>query len=150
MQTEYFASENLYPYLDETILTKYDVEKAIATIERLASDEKINITTLQISEVPIPPEKSLTFAQTEHSPFGLVITVNGDFEQIKSFLLKITNKRPLFNIDSVDLTGPTPDTPRDYLIATIRLQAYYYGPAKKSATDEDGSTEKKSSEESAL
>lgn len=136
VQTEYFALEQFYPLLDQTVLTNYDVEKVIATIERQASDEQLNISGIQVNTIPLPETEEIEFNRKEEQPFNVTVTVNGEFEQIKTFLLELTKKRPLLRIDSVDLSGPTPEDPRDYLSATIRMEAFFYGKKPPSASDE--------------
>lgn len=139
VQNEYFSLQDQFKLLDESVPSVISFEKILPVIEKTASDLQVSISSLQVTQVPLTPLKDPSFGSKVPLVSNITVTISGDFSQIKNFIDKLGTLRPLFTIDSVAVTSGSKEEARDFLSATIRVQAHYYGtePVKKDAAPKE-------------
>ena len=137
VQNEYFSLQNQFFLLDEAVPDKITFKTILQTIEKTASDMKITISTLQIKEVPFASLEEVVFTKKNPTVIDLTVNVSGSYTEVRDFIDRLSNLRPLFTIDSVSVsTAGTDQTESDFLNATIRIQAHYYSDQKPKKDDE--------------
>lgn len=122
-QSEYAALGPQLLLLEESIPSKPDVVKTLKIIEKLATENKVIITSLSLPQVPEPnASASASLAQTALS---IQVSVTGDYPAIRQYAESLLTSRRLLQIETVNFTLNEKRGSRS-LSATLQLSAPYY------------------------
>lgn len=135
VQTEYNSAQTRLTLLDEAIPPTPRFEEAIKIIERLASDNRLVISSMRVPEIPQEPEEEVEFAKKERVSLPITVTVVGDYPAIRQFVEDIQENRRSFVVDTI-IFSVSDQREQKKLSATITLNMQYYG---KSADKAAGS-----------
>ncbi len=125
-QSEYLKLESRLQVLDISIPTNPNVIETLKIIERLASEQKITINSLNINDVPKDVASDISFDKLERRNLKFNVTVGGEFPAIRAFIASLMTSQRSFLIEKVtfaisDVRG------LKRLDANISLAAPYYG-----------------------
>lgn len=127
VQNEFFSLQDQFYVLEEAVPTTISFEKILPVIEKTASDLQISITSMQILDVPLTPLEELPFKEKVPGVINMTVTISGSYSQIRDFISELGKLRPILTIDSVAVTSGSQEEVQDFLSATIRIQAHYFG-----------------------
>jgi Tfp pilus assembly protein PilO len=125
-QSEYLGAEDRLAVLDEALPSKPGIIEVVKTIEKIASNRNVAITSLNITEVPQEPTEPPPFDKTSRQNISLAITITGDYLTIRQFIEEIKNVRRSFVIDTV-VFATNQEQGITTLRATITLSLPYFG-----------------------
>lgn len=135
VQTEYYTLQEQFPALDQVIPTVPNADRFLQILEKVASENRLSITSLQMKEVPqVPIEAETSFSKLQPNSSIVTISISGEYSGIKSFIKTINASQPLMTVDSISFTNSKKSDSTLGLVATINLQIHYYD--KKSETKE--------------
>ncbi len=125
-QAEYLKVEQRLGVLETNIPTNPQVIENLKIIEKLASEQKITINNLTISDVPKDIPGDTGFDKLERRNLKFTVTVGGEFPAIRAFIASLMTSQRSFLIEKVtfainDVRG------LKRLDASIALAAPYYG-----------------------
>jgi hypothetical protein len=103
-----------------------DLILTLKIIEKLASEQKIIITSINLNDVPKEIEATTDYSSLERQNLKFTISVSGDFPAIRAFVNSLMESRRSFLIEKItfsinDLRG------LKRLEANISVLAPYYG-----------------------
>lgn len=125
-QSEYLKLEPRLPTLDLAIPTNPDLIRTLKIIEKIASDQKITITSLTISDVPKEIPGDTGFTQLQRQNLTFTVGVSGEFPAIREFVGQLLASQRSFVIDKIVFTiNDVRGLKR--LDANITISAPYYG-----------------------
>lgn len=125
-QAEYLKLESRLGVLAVHIPMNPNVVETLKIIEKLASDQKITISTLNINDVPKDVAEDVAFSKLERRNLKFNVTVGGEFPAIRSFIAALMESQRSFLIEKVTFTiNDVRGLKR--LDATITVSAPYYG-----------------------
>ncbi len=147
VSTEYFSLQDRLYLVDEIIPETAHSEKALRMVEKVASNNSLVITTLQLKAIPPAETTPLSFNQKQPVSLAISTSVEGEYANIRAFLEEIGTLRPLFTVTNIHFTQAQLEEGNTSLMATFTVQAHYYG----AGTDiEDNAGPTGASEEVAL
>ncbi|HCC84584.1 MAG TPA: hypothetical protein DEP87_02790 [Candidatus Pacebacteria bacterium] len=125
-QSEYLKLESRLKILETAIPTNPDLIRTLKIIEKLASEQKIPISSLAISDVPKEISTETDFNKLERRNLNFSITVGGEFPTIRAFIAELMQSQREFMINKVtfiinDVRG------LKRLDAMISISVPYYG-----------------------
>lgn len=126
VQTQYLAEKDKFTLLEESIPTQPKFEEALKIIEKIASDNKIVIQSMQVNEIPSDAEDNIPFEQKERISVPISVSVEGDFISIRSFVEDIKNNRRILLVDSI-LFSVSENREVKKLRANITINMQYFG-----------------------
>ena len=147
VQTEYYTLQDQFPLLDDIIPSVPNPDRLLQIIEKIASENQISITSMQMKEVPFPEENDLSFSQKQPTTTALTISITGEYAAIKTFIKTINNSKPLITVDSISFVNSTKNNTTLGLVATIHAEAHYY---TASADNKESSNQSESTDEISL
>lgn len=125
-QSEYLRLEPRLGVLDTNIPTNPNIIETLKIIEKLASDQKITINTLNIPDVPKDVAPDMGFASLERRNLKFSVTVGGEFPAIRAFIGSLMTSQRSFLVEKITFTiNDVRGLKR--LDANISLAAPYYG-----------------------
>lgn len=125
-QAEYLKLEPRLGVLEVNIPTNPDVVETLKIIEKLASEQKITISSLNITDVPKDVMGEVAFEKLERRNLKFNVTVGGEFPAIRAFIGSLMASQRSFLIEKVTFTiNDVRGLKR--LDANISLAAPYYG-----------------------
>lgn len=127
-QTEYLSIESELDYLEEALPTEPDVVTDLKIIEKLASENSIIITALNVSRFPDTSSESekLTVSDYKRQSLPVVVTVQADYRSIRSFVESLKKNRRSFQVESV-VFNLQKNRSQETLSASITLDLPYFG-----------------------
>jgi len=125
-QAEYLQFQPQLPELDQAIPTNTDLIQTLKIVEKVASEQKVTINSLTISDVPkdIPANTDFTRLQRQNLTFA--VSLSGEFPAIRGFVDGLLQSRRSFVIDKITFTINDVRGLRR-LDATVTVTAPYYG-----------------------
>lgn len=124
-QAQYNDVDTRLSILDIAVPTTPQFQQAVLIIEKIASDNKVSITSLQAKEVPKEPTVDIPFEQKSRVARPLILSVTGDYASIRQLVENIQNSQRTLLIDSVIFTIAEQRS-RKVLQATITVNVPYY------------------------
>ncbi len=127
VQAEYLQLEDRLVVLDEAIpATQPEFDKNLKIIEKIASDNQLVISSIQVSEIPKDEDPEIEFSQRQRITVPISVTVTGDYLKIKSFIDQLGENRRALIVESVVFSvNETRDTKS--LRANVVINMHYYG-----------------------
>lgn len=126
VQTEYLALQTRLGVLDQAIPSQPKLEEALKIIEKLASDHRLVINTMRLTEIPDENPADLPFNQQERISLPLTVSVVGDYLSIKGFLDELQANRRALIVDSV-IFSVSEERQTRLLKASITISIQYFG-----------------------
>jgi Tfp pilus assembly protein PilO len=130
IQTQYLSLGDRINVLDEAIPAKPKFEEALRIIERLASDRKLIINSIQVNEVPPAQEEDVPFSQKERKNLPVSVSVTGDYNTIRNFTEDLKNYRRALIVDSI-MFSVNEEKNQKKLSANITINIQYFGSKAK-------------------
>lgn len=126
VQSQYLASKNELVVLDEALPSSPELIKTLKIIEKVASETKLVITSLKISELPPEkPNQTSTSGKFVKKSYHSSVTVEGDYQSIREFVERIQLSRKVLVTEAIDFSlSDSQGTKR--LIATITISSHYF------------------------
>lgn len=144
IQTQYLSLGDQILVLDEAIPAKPKFEEALRVIEKIASERKLVINSIQVNEVPAAQEEDIPFSQKERKNLPVSVMVSGDYLTIRNFVEDLKNYRRALIVDSI-IFSVNEERNQKKLTANITINIQFFGskvkgaaipPAKAAATDQ--------------
>lgn len=101
VQGQYAQLETRTGVLDESIPSQPFFKDALKTIEKIASDNKLVIASINAPEVPEEVVATGSIDQLERVSLPLIVTVTGDYPTIRAFVEAIRQARRSMIVDDV-------------------------------------------------
>lgn len=125
-QVEYAAIRDELYLLDQAIPIESDIVSTLKTVEKIASDSKIIITSMAIVEMPTTAPAGTEFANLERKSIPIRMNIVGDYPSIRTFVENLISNRKVFVTDGITLSVSEKNTSKT-LQATISINIPYYG-----------------------
>ncbi len=122
-QSEFAALGSQLTLLEEAVPSEPQVIKTLKIIEKLATENKVIITSLSLSQVPEPSESASATLKQEALPIQVAVT--GDYPAIRQFAESLLDSRRLLHIETINFSLNEKRGSRS-LSATLQLSAPYY------------------------
>jgi Tfp pilus assembly protein PilO len=126
VQNEYLVVENRLEVLDEAIPNQPELETTLKIIEKVASDNDLVITSVQVQELPQPTDETIPFEDKERVSLPINVIVAGEYTAIRNFIDDLNNSRRALIVDSIVFSVSQERESRK-LRATITVNMQYYG-----------------------
>lgn len=126
VQTIYNNLENRLFLIDQAIPSQPQVENVLKLIEKVASEEEIVISTIQLKEIPKDSSADVTFEQKSKISVPINVSVIGDYQAIKNFTQRIISLRRALVIDSI-IFSVSEERGVKKLQANITINMQYFG-----------------------
>lgn len=125
-QTEYLKIEPRLGILNFAIPINPDIVLTLKIIEKIASEQKIIISAINLSNVPKEFDATTDFVDLTRKNLDFTVSVSGDFPAIREFVNSLMQSRRSFLIEKIifivsDVRGVK------RLEANISVSAPYYG-----------------------
>jgi Tfp pilus assembly protein PilO len=124
-QSEYLTLESRLGVLDEALPSKPDLVRNLKLIEKIASDNRVLITSISIGEIPPESDDTVPFANLKRQNMTMSVAVVGDYPSIRTFVEKLQESRRAIIVDTVNFTLDEGRNSRR-LRATITINLPYY------------------------
>jgi Tfp pilus assembly protein PilO len=118
--------ENRLEVLDEAIPNQPELETTLKIIEKVASDNDLVITSVQVQELPQPTDETIPFEDKERVSLPINVIVAGEYTAIRNFIDDLNNSRRALIVDSIVFSVSQERESRK-LRATITVNMQYYG-----------------------
>jgi Tfp pilus assembly protein PilO len=138
-QNEYLAAQDRLGVLDEAIPSTPKFEEAVLIIEKIASDNKLLISSMDAKEVPKEPDDKVDIDAQKRVSRPILVTVTGDYPTIRHFIEDLRNSQRTLIVSSVIFTTYE-DEGGKKLRATITVEVQYFGLDNQKAADTTGKT----------
>jgi hypothetical protein len=125
-QTEYISVEDLLPVLDEAISSSPEIIKNAKIIEKVATDNKVVIRNMNVTELPQNTPNNIPFTQRSKQNLSFSTSIYGDYTAIRGFVETLRKSRKSFVIDSVVFALEEKKGSRQ-LTANITINIPYFG-----------------------
>jgi Tfp pilus assembly protein PilO len=125
-QAQYANIQDQLAVLDQAIPPTPRLGEAVAIMEKLASEDKLLIKSLQSNEVPREDSTATGSAEKTRISKPITITVEGDYPTIRKFVTDLQGVRRAFVIDSV-VFSLTDEQGAKTLNAGITVNLQYFG-----------------------
>ncbi len=132
VQGEYAALQDRLIVLDQAIPPTPRFEEALAIIEKVASEQKIAISSIQAKEVPKEDDGGVSFSQKVRVSRPVSVTVVGDYPSIRQFTQALRETQRTMTVDSIVFTLAE-ERGKRRLRATITISIHYFGVDKATA-----------------
>lgn len=126
IQPIYHSLENRIFLLDQAIPTQPEFSSVLKTIEKIASDQQVVISNIQVKEIPKIAPEEIAFSQKKRVSLPVVISIIGDYESIKNFVQHIINLRRSLIVDSI-IFSVSEERGIKKLNANITINMQYFG-----------------------
>lgn len=124
-QSQYEVIRPQLPVLDSAIPSTPQFEQAILIIEKIASESRISIVSLQSKEIPKEPIQDVPFDQKARVARPVLLIVTGDYQSIRQLVENIQNSRRALIVDSVIFNTVEQNTKKT-LQATITINVPFF------------------------
>ena len=124
-QVSYLAIQDRLVVLDEAIPTSPRFIYSLKLLEKVASEQELVITNIQVNEIPPESDGVKTPSEIERKSIPLTISIAGDYQTIRKFLEETLALRRTFVIDTVTFTK-NDDRGQEVLRANITLDIPYF------------------------
>lgn len=128
VQNEYFAVEDQLGVLDEAIPSQPEIEQALKIVEKIASDNQLVISSIQLQELPEDAPPEVSFDQKERISLPMNVNLTGDYQSIRQFIEDLRANRRALIVDSIVFSVSEQRQNRK-LRATITVNIQYFGPS---------------------
>lgn len=125
-QSEYFALQDEFPLLEEVMPVNVDVSQLVKIIEKVASEEQLSVTAIQVREVPLPPLAEPEFSKVNPLTLNTTVGLVGKYENGRRFLEKLTELRPLITLNTISFTRSNDRTNPNALVINVQLDMHYF------------------------
>jgi len=129
VQTQYLSLENRLSVLDQAIPSSPKFEEAIRIIEKLASQNKLVINSMQVSEIPSEPISLAEYGSRQRESLPISINVIGEYSAIRTFVENLKNNRRSLIVDSI-IFSVNEERNQKQLSATITINMQYFASKK--------------------
>ena len=126
VQTIYNTLENRLYLLDEAIPSQPEFEKVLKIIEKVASDQQVVISNIQVKQIPKIAPDDVQFNKKTRIALPINISIVGDYQSIKNFVQQIINLRRSLIVDSIIFTV-SEERGIKKLNANITINMQYFG-----------------------
>ena len=126
VQNEYLALEPRLTVLDDAIPNQPRLEETLKIIEKIASDNNLVITSIQVQELPQEEDETTPFEDKERVSLPLSVIVAGDYTAIRNFIDQLNASRRALIVDSIVFSVSEERESRK-LRATITVNMQYFG-----------------------
>jgi len=126
LQGQYSNWSQRAKVLDQAFPSSPELINVLKLVEKLASDNKLAISSLQISQLPKNTDTVTDAQKLNRLAFSISMTVIGDYPSIRQFISDIQNSRRVISTDTITFTTKDSADKRQ-LSATIVLTAHYFG-----------------------
>jgi Tfp pilus assembly protein PilO len=126
VQSEYLGLENRLQVLDEAIPLSPRFEEAVLIIEKIASDNRLTIISMEAKEIPKEEIQNLPLENQIRLTKPVIVTVVGDYPSIRQFIDSIRQARREISVDSI-LFNLTDERGKKVLRANITMSIHYFG-----------------------
>lgn len=130
-QSEYTSFEPRLPLLDQAISSKPKLVYGLKVLEKLATDNKVVIFGLTVSELPPEEPENSPFSERVLNTMPISINIIGDYISIRNFTEAIRNNRHAYIIESIAFTLNDESDDSKILRASITISVPYYAPQVK-------------------
>jgi len=125
-QTEYLKFEPRLEVLNSAIPINPDLVLTLKIVEKIASEQKLTISAINLNDVPKEIEATTNFDKLTRKNLNFSILVSGEFPAIRAFVSSLMASRRSFLIEKItfvisDVRGIK------RLEANISVSAPYYG-----------------------
>ncbi|NCN83215.1 MAG: type 4a pilus biogenesis protein PilO [Candidatus Pacebacteria bacterium] len=122
-QSELAALQPQLALLEEAVPSEANVVKILKIIEKLATENKVIITTASLPQVPEPSASSS--AEQTQQDLAVQVVVTGDYPAIRQFAESISASRRILHIESINFVLNDKRGTKS-LSASLQLSAPYY------------------------
>lgn len=126
VQTEYLNLQSRLGVLDVAIPSTPNLEEVLKILEKVASDQKLVISSIQVNEIPNQEDAEVPFEQKVRQNLTININVTGDYQTIRNFVEQLRNSQRAFIVEKISFTV-SEERGRKILKATITTSAQYFG-----------------------
>jgi Tfp pilus assembly protein PilO len=133
VQGEFISIQDEVGILDNAIPSTPKFEEAISIIEKIASDVKLTIISLEAKEIPKEPTEPIDFEKAVRLRKVITLNVSGDYPSIRDFVDQVRNSQREISIDSIVFVV-SDERGKKRLRTDITMSIHYFGiEAKASA-----------------
>lgn len=130
---EYFALQDRLVFVEEVIPEDPNPQRSLKVIEKIASDNSLSITSLQLQEIPQTPDASVSFSQKEPLTLAVAATIEGEYLSIRKFIDDLVQTRPLITVESIAFTQSLDSEENQRLSANLAITLHYFGKGGKAS-----------------
>lgn len=127
-QSEFLSLKPQIELLDQALPTVPNIVYDLKLIEKMASENSILITGLNMPELP-PEEAPINSKDLERQSTPVTVTAQGDYLSIRNFVEQLKNSRRSVSVNSVVFSLKNARG-KSSLTANITLDLPYFGKAK--------------------
>lgn len=140
-QAYYQEVEPILPYVDQALPANPDAVPVVIQLRNLASVSGVLLTSLQpaatplLGQDPAKSQKTITspLVSSKQQTYDLTVSVQGPFENIRSYLSGIINMRRVVTITGMTMSpvrgeqsgSPSATLSNDAIQLALRLKTYY-------------------------
>ena len=140
-QAYYQEVEPILPYVDQALPANPDAVPVVIQLRNLASVSGVLLTSLQpaatplLGQDPTKSQKTITspLVSSKQQTYDLTVSVQGPFENIRSYLSGIINMRRVVTITGMTMSpvreeqsgSPSATLSNDAIQLALRLKTYY-------------------------
>jgi len=132
IQNVYSSLENRLGVLDQAIPSQPEFENVLKIIEKIASEQQIAISNIQVKEIPKLAPEDVPFKQKQRISLPISITVTGDYQAIRNFVEAIITTRRSLIIDSM-IFSVNEERGIKKLQTNITINMQYFGTKNESS-----------------
>lgn len=125
-QAELITIKPLLPALDEAIPSNPEIIRSAKIIEKMATDSKVVIRSMGLSEVPNDAPEGTTFAEKSKQNLVFSMSIAGDYLSIREFVETMRNSKKSFIVSSVTFSLEE-KRGEESLSATVIVDVPYFG-----------------------
>lgn len=136
VQVEYFSLQDQFGVLDEVVPTEPETKRTLKIIEKLASENQIEITAMTLKEVPIKDTtKTIEFRQKQPVTTNVTISTKSSYVNLRKFLETLLSVRPLMTLNNLKISHtdapyqPDGEQVEEAITGSISIQLHYYAQA---------------------
>lgn len=130
VQGEYLSLQDRLGVLDEAIPSSPKFDEALAIIEKIASDQKLTMISLEAKEIPKEQEANIDFSQEVRLNKVVTASFIGDYPSIRQFVDTLQQARREISVDSIVFVI-SDERGKKRLRANITMSVHYFGVEKK-------------------
>jgi Tfp pilus assembly protein PilO len=132
VQNVYTSLENRLVVLDQAIPSQPEFETVLKIIEKIASEQQLAISSIQVKEIPKTTTDNLPFNKKQRISLPISVTVIGDYQAIRDFVIAIINTRRALIVDSM-IFSVNEERGIKKLQANITINMQYFGTKDESS-----------------
>lgn len=125
-QSQYLNLEERLHVLDEAIPTDPELLQVLKIIEKIASEQQLVISQVNLTEIPDSSIEKIPFAEMKRKNISMTISVHGDYQSIRSFVEQLMKSRRALIVESVNFSVDD-NRGSKKLEASLTVTAPYFG-----------------------